>query len=171
MPTYKALPTGPLSGTRPTGGLYLISPISNDLIQSLRQIRWLVMFHKLIRNGDGPGKTDVASNNPSFVPLPTTIVNLVPESSTPGTEKPSAIDTRPAVERSGGWASNLFRPSRSKPQNSSLKLGPSGAVVFQPCESQESVISTLRPRKSVLASHFQYMAADDSQHLPSCLIT
>lgn len=122
------------------------------------------MFHKLIRNGDGSAKDNAASHNLSSVLQPTTIINLAPEASTPGPETSSAINTRPTIKRSVGWASNLFTPSRSKPQNSKLKLGPSGAIVFKPFESQESVVSTVRPGKSVLAPQRQYGIADSLQY-------
>lgn len=108
----------------------------------------------------GLGRFRVASakkrelpNTPLPLPLPhpATPINLPTSRTKSLSHRSSAGDLAPASKPSGlDQALKLIHPRTSTISKAKLKLAPSGAIVFTPAQSQESLGSSILPGKAFL---------------------
>ena len=99
----------------------------------------------------GTEKKQNLPNNPTSVPHPTRFINSSISITKILPHRSSAGDLAPTKRLSRlDQALKLIRPRTSKLSASKLKIAPSGAIVFTPILSQESLGSSVLPSKASL---------------------
>ena len=96
-------------------------------------------------------KKDKVSSTLTPLPHPTTLINPTISGTKTLAHKSSADDPAPASKSSGlDQVLKLIHPRTPRPSKATLKIAPSGAIVFTPAESQESLGSSLLPGEASL---------------------
>lgn len=97
----------------------------------------------------GLGRFRVASAKKDKLPnTPTTLTNPTVKRAKTLSHRSSATEPAPASKPSGlDQALKLIHPRPSRPSKAKLKIAPSGAIVFTPAQSQESLGSSSLPGK------------------------
>ena len=102
-----------------------------------------MMFRRLSLVGGSSPKQEPSSHNLHIFSKPTTIVNLFPWAKrTNSAEASGQRDPKGTQVPARGWTSDLLQLRKPKQHSSKIKLGPSGAVVFNARQSLESTVST-----------------------------
>lgn len=105
-----------------------------------------MVSHVLGRIRSGSPKEDKLQNTPTSLPHPTTIINSAISRTKALSQKSSAGDLVPSSKPSGlDKALKLIHPRTSKISKAGLRIAPSGAIVFTPVQSQESLGSSTLP--------------------------
>ena len=89
-----------------------------------------MMFWHDGKDGASAAKTDDSSHNPSFLPLPTTIINLFPTSTVSASKIPAEGGFDSASKPSGSKTPKLAHPQPSRPLNSRINIGLSRVTPF-----------------------------------------
>ncbi|CAD6581408.1 MAG: hypothetical protein ASARMPREDX12_000453 [Alectoria sarmentosa] len=94
----------------------------------------------------GSAKKDKFTNTPTSLPHPTTLINSAVSRKGTLAHRFSAGDLAPPSKPSGlDQALKLIHPRNSKLPKATLKIAPSGAIVFNPIRSQKSSGSSKLP--------------------------
>lgn len=103
-----------------------------------------MVSHVLGRIRSGSAKEDKLQD--TSLPHPTTIIDPAISRTKDLSQKSSAGDLAPLSKPSGlDKALKLIYPRTSKISKAGLKIAPSGAIVFTPVQSQESLGSSILP--------------------------
>lgn len=105
-----------------------------------------MMFSRGLRRfGVASAKKDKLPNTP------TTLTNRTIKRDKTLSHRSSTTEPAPASKPSGlDQVLNFIHPRPSRPSKAKLKIAPSGAIVFTPAQSQESLGSSLLPGKDFL---------------------
>lgn len=94
----------------------------------------------------GSAKKDRIPNIGTSLPHPTTLIDSATTRAKTLSHRYSAGDLAQSSKQSGlDRALKLIHPRTSKPSKAQLKIAPSGAIVFTPIRSQESLGSSILP--------------------------
>ena len=94
----------------------------------------------------GSAKKDQLTKSPTSLPHPTNLLNSAISRTETLSHRSSAGDLAPASKPSGlDQVLKLVHPRTSKLSKSKLKIAPSGAIVFTPVQSHESLGSSILP--------------------------
>ena len=97
----------------------------------------------------GSAKKDKFTNTPTSLPHPTTLINSAVSRKGTLTHRLSADDLTPPSKPSGlDQTLKLIHPRNSKLPKATLKIAPSGAIVFTPIRPQKSLGSSTLPGKT-----------------------
>ena len=110
-------------------------------------------------------KKDKVSTTSTPLCHPNALINPTISRTTTLVDGSSAVDPVPASKMSGlDRALRLIQPRTSRPPKTTLKIAPSGAIVFSPAQSQESLVSSVLPGEaSLLYVHRRRKADDQTQ--------
>ena len=102
----------------------------------------------------GSAKKEKQPNPPIPPPHPTTLTNPTIRKAKTLSDRSSTSEPAPASKPSGlDQALRLIHPRTSRPSKAKLKIAPSGAIVFTPAQSQESLRSSILPGKVLSYVH------------------
>ena len=96
-------------------------------------------------------KKDKVSSTSTPLPHQTTLINPTIGRTKTLAHGSSADNSAPASKASGlDQVLKFIHPRTSKPSKATLKIAPSGAIVFTPAQSQESLGSSILPGEASL---------------------
>ena len=99
----------------------------------------------------GSAKKDSIPNTSTSLPRQDTLINSAIRRTKTLSHRSSAGNLAPPKKPSGlDHTLKLIHPRTSKLSNPKLKIAPSGAIVFTPARSQESLGSSILPGKATL---------------------
>lgn len=112
----------------------------------------------------GSAKKDRIPNIGTSLPHPTTLIDSATTRAKTLSHRYSAGDLAQSSKQSGlDRALKLIHPRTSKLSKAQLKIAPSGAIVFTPIRSQESLGSSILPGKTTVLSTTVEKANERSQ--------